>query len=77
MSGGIILGTDDETATLFGSSIDGFNNVDEFLFIFEDPIEFIVVSGTEIAHHVFISEEEHDGARIVEFCEESWLVWVL
>lgn len=69
VSGGIILGTDDETATLFGSSVDGFDDIDELLFIFEDPVEFVVVSGTEIAHHVFISEEEHDGARVVEFWE--------
>lgn len=77
MSGGIVLGTDDETATLFGSSIDGLDDIDELLFIFEDPVEFVVVSRAEIAHHVFISEEEHDGARVVEFCEgESKLVWV-
>ena len=71
----IILGTDDQTTTLLGTSVNSLDNIDELLFIFEDPVEFIIVSGAEIAHHVFISEEEHDGTRIVEFCRRGSQFW--
>lgn len=62
------LGTDDKTPSLFGAAIDGLDDVDELLFVLKDPVELVVVSRAEITHDVLISEEEHDGTRIVEFC---------
>lgn len=62
---GVVLGTDDETAALLGASVDGLDDIDEFLLVFEDEVEFIVVAGAEIDHHVFVSEEEHDCAWVV------------
>ena len=63
----VILRADDKTTTLLCSAVNRLDNVDEFLLIFKDPIEFVVVSGPEIAHHVLVSEKEHDCAGIVEF----------
>ncbi len=62
----VILGTDDQTASLLGSPVDGLDDVYQLLLILEDPVELVIVSGTEIDHHVFISKEEHDCAGVVE-----------
>jgi uncharacterized 2Fe-2S/4Fe-4S cluster protein (DUF4445 family) len=35
------------------------------LLIFQNPVQLVVIAGTEIAHHVFVAEEEHKGDRIV------------
>lgn len=68
MSRGVILGTDDETTSLLGASVDRLDDVDELLLVLQDPVQFVVVAGTEIAHDVFVAEEEHDSARIVQLC---------
>ena len=57
VSGRVVLGADDQTATLLGAAVDGLDDVDQLLFVLQHPIELIVVSGAEIAHHVFVPEE--------------------
>ena len=63
----VIFGRDNKTTTLLCTFVDGLDDIDELLLIFQDPIKFVVVTSTKIAHHVFVAEEEHDGDRIVEF----------
>lgn len=36
------------------------------MLVFQKPVEFVIVAGTKITHHMLIAEEEHDGQRIVE-----------
>jgi len=67
VSGGVILRTDNQTTTLLRTTIDRLDDINQLLLILQDPVELVVVTGTEIAHHMFIAEEEHEGNRIVEF----------
>lgn len=63
----LTLRTDDQTTALLGSTVDSLDNVDQLLFILQNPVELIIITSTEIAHHMFISEEEHESDGIVEF----------
>lgn len=56
----VVLWTDDETSTFGRPSIDDFNDIDEFLFIFNSPIDLVVISRSQIHHDVLVSVEEHD-----------------
>jgi len=67
ISGGVIFWTDDQTTALLRTAIDGLNNVDQFLLIFKNPVELVVVTGPEITHHVLVAEEEHEGNSVVKF----------
>lgn len=67
MASNLTLGTDDQTTALLRTLVDGFDDVDQFLFVLQDPIQLVIVTRSEIAHHVFIAVEEHDRHRIVEF----------
>lgn len=60
------LGTDDQTATLLCTLVDGLDDVDQLLLVLQYPIQLVIVSRAEIAHHVFISIEEHYRHCIVE-----------
>lgn len=64
--GRVILWTHHQTTALLRTSIDRFDDVDEFLFVFKDPVKFVVVTSPEIAHHMLVTEEEHDSACIVQ-----------
>lgn len=66
----VVLWTDDKTATLLGAAVDSLNDVYQFLFVLEDEVEFVIVAGAEIDHHVLVSEEEHYCAGVVEFVLE-------
>ena len=61
----VILRWDDQTPSLSCPSIDHFDNVDKFLFVRQGPIDFVVVSGSEINHNVFVSIKEHCRATVV------------
>lgn len=67
MSGRIILGTDDKTTSLLGAAVDGFDNIDELLFVLQHPVQFIVVASAKITHYVLVAEKEHDSAWVVKF----------
>lgn len=66
ISGRVVLGTDDQTPALLGSSIDGLDDIDQLLLVLQDPVQLVVVSGSKITHHVFVAEEEHDGHGVVK-----------
>jgi hypothetical protein len=56
----VILGADHQTSTLLCSPVNGFNNVDELLLVLQHPVELVVVTSSEIAHHVLVAKEEQD-----------------
>lgn len=66
MSGTVVLGADDQTPALLRAAVHRLDDVDELLLVLENPVELVVVAGAEIAHHVLVAEEEHDGAGVVE-----------
>lgn len=68
MSSRVILGADHQTATLFRTTVDRLDDVDQFLFVFEYPFDLVVVTGAEIDHHVFISEEAVCHCKPVSSC---------
>ena len=57
---------DHQTPALLRTSIDSLDDIDEFLLILQHPVQLVVVSRTEIAHHVFVAEEEHQSHGIPE-----------
>ena len=63
----LTLGTNNQTSTFFSPPIDRLYNVDQLLLVFQDPIELVVVAGSEITHHMLVPEEEHQGDGIVQF----------
>lgn len=67
VSSRVILWRDYQPSPFLRTLVYGFDYVDEFLLVFQHPIQLVVVSCTEVAHHVFVAEEEHQGDRIVEF----------
>lgn len=64
----LTLGTDNKTTTLLGPTVDGLDDIDQLLLVFQNPVQLIVVTGAEITHHVFVTEEEHDCNRVVKLC---------
>ncbi len=65
--GGIVLGRDDKTAALSCAAVDGLDDVDQLLLVLHRPVDLVVVAGAQIDHDVSVAEEEHDGARVVQF----------
>lgn len=66
--------TNDKTTALLRSLVDGFDDVDQLLLILQHPVEFVVVTGSKVAHHVFVPVEEHNGHRVVKLVHriELW-----
>ena len=64
--GGVVLGRNDQTTTFACSSVHRLNNIYEFLFVCQGPVDLVVVTRPKIDHDVLVSEEEHDSARIVQ-----------
>ena len=62
----VIFRRNDETSALLCAFVDRFYDIDQLLFVLQDPIHFVIVSGAEITHHVFIPEEEHERHRVVQ-----------
>ena len=69
----VIFRRDDQTATLSCAAIDGFyiinhddvinlknltNNVDKLLLVLNGPVDFVVVTRTQIDHNVLVSKEK-------------------
>ena len=44
------------------------------MFVLQNPVELVIVTRSEIAHHVLIPEEKHNGDGVVEFVHllEVW-----
>lgn len=63
----VILRTNHKTSSLFRTLVNRLDDIDQLLFILQYPIQLVVITGPKIAHHVLVSEEEHQGHRVVEF----------
>lgn len=66
MSRAVILRTDHQASALLSAPEHRLKDVDELLLVVQHPVQFVVVSGAEIAHDVFVAEEEHDCAGVVQ-----------
>jgi hypothetical protein len=62
----VVLRAHDETTPLLRPLVNRLNNIDKLLLVLQHPVQLIVVSRPEVAHHVFVAEEEHHGHRVVE-----------
>lgn len=64
---GVIFWRHNQTSPLSRTTVNGFDDVNEFLLVFNRPIYFVVISGAQINHNVLVSEEKHHCAWVVEF----------
>lgn len=62
----IVLRTNDQTPPLLRPFINRLNNINQLLLILQHPVQLIIISRPEIAHHVLVPEEEHQRHSIVE-----------
>ena len=46
------------------------DNVDELLLVLHRPLDLVVVARSQVDHNVLVTEEEHDGARVVQLVPE-------
>jgi hypothetical protein len=67
VSGRVVLGTDDQTTSLLGTSVHRLEDINELLLVLKNPFDLIIVTGAQIDHHVLVSEEEHERTRVVKF----------
>lgn len=58
VTGRVVAGRDDETATLGRSAVDGLDNVDHLLLVGNGPVDLVVVTGTQVNHDVLVTERE-------------------
>lgn len=65
--GRVVLGRDNETAALARAAVYSLYDVDHLLLILQGPVDLVVVSGAQINHDVFVAEEEHHRARVIQF----------
>lgn len=63
----LTLRTDNQTATLLRSTINSLDDINQLLLILQHPVQLVIVAGAEVAHHVLVAEEEHEGDGIIEF----------
>ena len=70
----LTLRTNDQTTALLGSLVDSLNDINQFLFILQNPIELVIVSGPEIAHHVFVAVEEKEGHWVLTLVSSLLLI---
>jgi len=64
--GGVVLGRDNQTSALPRTTVDGLHNVDQLLFILHGPVDFVVVSSSQIDHDVLVPKEEHYSTGVVQ-----------
>ena len=60
------LGTDNQTTALLCALVDSLDNIDQLLFVLQDPVQLVVVTSSEITHHMLVSVEEHDCHPVVK-----------
>jgi hypothetical protein len=62
----VVLRTHNQTPPLLRPLVNRLNNINKLLLVLQHPIQLVVVSRPEIAHHVLVAEEEHHRHRVVE-----------
>ena len=53
--------TNNKTTALLRALVNRLDDIDQLLLILQHPVELVIVSGSEIAHHVFVAVEEEEG----------------
>lgn len=68
------FGADHQTTALLGALVYRLNDVDQLLLVLQHPVQLVVVSCAEIAHHMLVAVEEHDRHPVVKFIHlvEVW-----
>lgn len=72
---GVVFRRDDQTAALASTSVHRLDDVNHFLLVLQWPVDFVIVSRPQIDHDVFVAEEEHDCARVVQFIPGKMEGW--
>ena len=74
MTGALTFGADYQTATLLCTLVDCLDDVDQLLLVLQHPVQLVVVTCAEIAHHVFVAVEEHNCHSVIELVHlvEIW-----
>ena len=49
------------------------NDVNEFLFVSQRPIDFVIVSSTKVNHDVFVAKEKHRRATVWWISKYGWI----
>ena len=62
----VVLRRHNQTSTLLRPPIYRLNDINKLLLILQHPVQLVIISRSKITHHVFVTEEEHDSARIVQ-----------
>ena len=66
MPRGVILGAIDQAPPLARALPDDGQDHLHLALVVEHPVDLVVVAGAEVAHHVLVAVEEHDGALVVQ-----------
>jgi hypothetical protein len=62
----VILRAHHQTPSFLRALVNRLNNINKLLLILEHPVQLVVISRAEIAHHVLVAEEEHHRDRVVQ-----------
>ena len=62
----VVLWADHQTPPLLRPFVNRLNNINQLLLILQNPIELIIITRPEIAHHVLVPEKEHQSDGVVE-----------
>ena len=63
----VIFWGNDKTATFASSSVDSFYDINELLLVLNGPVDFVVVTCSQVNHYVLVSVKEHYCAGVVQF----------
>lgn len=55
-----------QTSSFACPTVHHFHYVYKLLLVVHSPVDLVIVASTQINHDVLVTEEEHDGARIVQ-----------
>ena len=62
---GVIFGCHNKSFSLSGSPVNYFTDINKVLWLFEHPVDFIIVASAGIDHDMFVSVKEHESHFIV------------
>jgi hypothetical protein len=68
------IGREPCTVRIIRAPTTNLDNVDHLLSVTHCPVDLVVVSGSQINHHVLVAEEKHDRTRIIQLVHlvEVW-----
>lgn len=60
------FGADHQTTALLGALVYRLDDVDQLLLVLQHPVQLVVISCAEIAHHVLVAVKEHDRHPVIK-----------